>query len=91
MAAKKLIEEECCDLVMALGMPGAAEMDKICTHEASSGLIMAQLMTNTHIIELFVHEDEAHDERTLEYLTEHRTVEHARNVLDLLFGREGLT
>ena len=41
VAAKKLIEEEDCDIVMALGMPGAAEKDKMCAHEASSGLIMA--------------------------------------------------
>jgi riboflavin synthase len=33
VAAKKLIAEEDCDMVMALGMPGAAEMDKICAHE----------------------------------------------------------
>ncbi len=91
VAAKKLIEEEDCDIVMALGMPGAAEMDKMCAHEASSGLIMAQLMTNTHIIEVFVHEDEAPDERTLARLAEQRTVEHARNVLDLLFRPERLT
>jgi riboflavin synthase len=91
MASRKLIEEEYCDLVMALGMPRAAEINKICTHEASSGLIMAQLMTITHIIELFVHEDEAPDERILAYLALDRTVEHSRNVLDLLFRRERLT
>ncbi len=33
--------------------------DKMCAHEASTGLIRAQLMTNHHIIEVFVHEDEA--------------------------------
>jgi riboflavin synthase len=33
VAAKKLIEEEDCEMVMALGMPGAAEMDKMCAHE----------------------------------------------------------
>jgi riboflavin synthase len=91
VAAKKLIEERGCDMVMALGMPGAAEMDKVCAHEASSGLIMAQLMTNKHIIEVFVHEDEAPDERALAWLAEQRTVEHARNVLDLLYRPERLT
>jgi riboflavin synthase len=33
VAAKKLIEEEDCEMVMALGMPEAAEQDKICAHE----------------------------------------------------------
>ncbi len=48
VACKKLIEEEGCEIVMALGMPGAVDKDKMCAHEASQGLIRAQLMTNTH-------------------------------------------
>lgn len=90
VAAKKLIEEENCDIVMALGMPGAAEKDKMCAHEASLGLIAAQLMTNKHVIEVFVHEDEAADETTLAWLAEQRTAEHAKNVLDLLYRPERL-
>ena len=73
VAAKKLIEEEGCDIVMALGMPGAKEKDKMCAHEASQGLIMAQLMTNIHIIEVFVHEDEGKDEKELAFLMDRRT------------------
>jgi len=91
VAAKKLIEERGCDIVMALGMPGAAEKDKMCAHEASSGLISAQLMTNTHIIEVFVHEDEAPDEKTLGWLAEMRTVEHAQNVIRLLYYPDKMT
>ncbi|TFG90663.1 MAG: riboflavin synthase [Candidatus Atribacteria bacterium] len=91
VAAKKLIEEEGCDIVIALGMPGAQEKDKVCAHEASSGLIQAQLMTNTHIIEVFVHEDEAKDERELAFLMENRSREHALNVVKLLFKPEQLT
>lgn len=91
VAAKKLLEEEKCDIVMALGMPGGAEKDKVCAHEASSGLIMAQLMTNKHIIEVFVHEDEAADEKTLARLAEQRATEHAQNVVRLLFYPEQLT
>ncbi len=91
VAAKKLLEEKGCDIVMALGMPGAAEKDKVCAHEASSGLISAQLMTNKHIIEVFVHEDEASDERTLAWLAERRTAEHALNVVRLLYHPEKLT
>ncbi len=91
VAAKKLLEEEGCEIVMALGMPGAAEKDKMCAHEASSGLIMAQLMTNKHIIEVFVHEDEAPDERTLAWLAERRAAEHAQNAIRLLYYPEKLT
>ncbi len=90
VAAKKLIEERGCDIVMALGMPGAAPIDKTCAHEASLGLIQAQLMTNTHIIEVFVHEDEAEDERNLVTLADRRTREHAQNVIKLLLKPRAL-
>ncbi len=83
--AKKLIEEDKCDIVMALGMPGRQEIDKICAHEASTGLIQAQLMANTHIIEVFVHEDEAETDKELAVLAERRSREHAVNVVKLLF------
>lgn len=53
VASKKLIEEEDCEIVMALGMPGPMEKDKMCAHEASTGLIRAQLITNKHILENF--------------------------------------
>jgi riboflavin synthase len=91
VAAKRLLEEEKCDIVMALGMPGAADKDRMCAHEASSGLIMAQLMTNKHILEVFVHEDEAADESTLAWLAERRTAEHALNAVRLLYYPERLT
>lgn len=91
VACKKLIEEQNCDIVMALGMPGPKQKDKMCAHEASTGLIRAQLMTNTHIIEVFVHEDEADDDKTLAFLADSRAREHAVNVYDLLFRPESLT
>jgi riboflavin synthase len=84
VACKKLIEEGRCDIVIALGMPGGAEKDRLCAHEASQGLINAQLMTNTHIIEVFVHEDEAKDDRQLAWLAEQRTREHAVNAIRLI-------
>ncbi|MCK9298253.1 riboflavin synthase [Methanoculleus sp. YWC-01] len=83
VACKKLIEERGCDLVMALGMPGGAEKDKVCAHEASQGLILCQLMTNKHIIEVFVHEDEARNAKELAWLMEQRTREHAVNAVRL--------
>jgi riboflavin synthase len=84
VACKKLIEERKCSIVMALGMPGGKEKDRLCAHEASQGLILCQLMTNTHIIEVFVHEDEAADDRGLAWLAEQRTREHAVNAISLI-------
>ena len=91
VACKKLIEERNCDIVMALGMPGPMEKDKVCAHEASTGLIRAQLMTNKHIIEVFVHADEAKNDAELASLADSRAREHALNVYDLLFRPERLT
>jgi riboflavin synthase len=90
VACKRLIENQRCSIVMALGMPGAKEKDRMCAHEASMGLISCQLLTNTHIIEVFVHEDEADDDSGLAWLAEQRTREHAQNVLALAFSPEKL-
>jgi riboflavin synthase len=85
VASKKLIEEKGCDIVMALGMPGAADIDKQCAHEASTGIIAAQLLTSTHIIEVFVYEDEIEGEKELAWLADRRAREHAQNVIKMLF------
>ena len=85
VASKKLIEEEDCEIVMALGMPGPMEKDKMCAHEASTGLIRAQLMTNTHILEVFVHEDEEEDPKELKKLADNRAREHAQNLIKMMF------
>ncbi|MDG6221150.1 MAG: riboflavin synthase, partial [Candidatus Thermoplasmatota archaeon] len=90
VACKILIEKEGCDLVMALGMPGAEEIDKQCAHEASTGLIQAQLMTSTPILEVFVHMDEAKNDKELAWLADMRTREHARNAYLMLFHPEKL-
>lgn len=85
VASKKLIEERGCDIVMALGMPGPKAIDKQCAHEASLGIIAAQLLTSKHIIEVFVYEDEVAVEKELAWLADRRTREHAQNVIKLLF------
>jgi riboflavin synthase len=90
VACKKLIEERRCDIVMALGMPGGQEKDRVCAHEASTGIILTQLMTNTHIIEVFVHEDEADDPRELAWLAEQRTREHAALAVKLVLHPKAL-
>lgn len=93
VACKKLIEEEGCEMVMALGMPGPKPVDKTCTHEASTGLIQVQLMTNVHIIEVFVHMDEVEegDEEGLFRLTDDRTRQHAQMVYRMLFRPKDMT
>ncbi|MFQ6128357.1 MAG: riboflavin synthase [Thermoplasmata archaeon] len=90
VASKILLEEQNCDIVMALGMPGRQPIDKQCAHEASIGLIRTQLLANRHIIEVFVHEDESKDEKELAWLADRRTREHAENVFNLLFRPENL-
>ena len=85
VACKKCIEEQGCNIVIALGMPGSKPIDKQCAHEASMGLIHVQLLTNTHIIEVFVHEDEAETDKELGWLADKRTREHAVNCVDLVF------
>src|ERR1700735_5249091 len=42
VAAKKMIEEDGCRIVVALGMPGREQVDKVCAHEASTGIMTAQ-------------------------------------------------
>jgi riboflavin synthase len=90
VACKKLFEEQNCDMVMALGMPGPELIDKQCAHEASNALLQTQLTCNKHILEVFVHEDEAKDEKELAWLANRRAREHALNALDLLFKPEKL-
>lgn len=90
VAAKKAVEEEGCEMVLALGMPGPEEKDKVCAHEASTGLIKAQLMTNTHILEVFVHEDEETNPKDLKVLADNRAREHAKNLIKMLFKPEKL-
>ena len=87
---KILIEEEDCDLVVACGMVGAEPIDKQCAHEASLAIQWAMLATNKHILEVFVHEDEAKDEKELAWLMERRTREHAQNAHSMLLEPEKL-
>ena len=91
VAAKYLIEQEACAIVVACGMAGAAAIDDVCAHEASSGLMLAQLLTSTPILEVFVHASEApSDEARLHAIAEARCREHARNAWDMVFAPESL-
>jgi len=91
VAAKNLIEKDGCSIVVALGMPGSAPIDKQCAHEAATGIMQAQLLTSTPILEVFVHEDEADDPKVLATVFENRSRDHARNAYWMLFDPEQLS
>ena len=90
VAAKILIEKDKCAIVVALGMPGSATIDKQCAHEASLGIMQAQLITSTPILEVFVHEDESDDPEVLAKVFENRSRSHARNAYWMLFDPDQL-
>lgn len=91
VACKKLLEEMDCDICVALGMAGGAKIDEMCAHEAATGLIQAQLMTNKHIIVVFVHTNEVKDEKELYQICKRRSYDHTINALKLLDGPIALT
>ncbi len=85
-----------CDIALALGMVGNAPIDTQCAHEASIGIQMAKLNANKHIIEVFVHmneaarEDGSIDEQDLFSLTDDRTRKHVHNAVWLVTSPEKL-
>ena len=81
--AKRLIERRACAIVLACGMVGPEEIDKLCGHEASLGIMQARLLTTTHILEAFVHMDEVRSDAALIRLCENRVSEHADNMVFL--------
>ena len=91
VASKKLIEEDKCDIVIALGMAGKMPIDKLCAHEASLGLQQVQLITNKHILEVFVHMDESKKDKEIYEIAKNRAQKHALNALALLKGKTELT
>jgi riboflavin synthase len=87
---KRLVEQEDCAILVALGMPGRAEIDQVCAHEASQGIMAARLMTSRHILEVFVHENEEDNPERLVEVCEDRARKHARNAFWLLYEPEQL-
>ena len=90
VACKRLIEDDGCRIVVALGMPGRAPVDQVCAHEASQGIMLAQLLTNTHVLEVFVHENEEEDPERLARVCANRARKHARNAYWMLYEPEQL-
>ena len=89
VAAQRMVEEGCA-IVVACGMVGPEPIDKQCGHEASLAIAQAQLMTSTHILEVFVHMDEAKDDAQLIQVTQNRVGEHAVNAFWILEKPEEL-
>jgi len=90
VAVRRLFQEGI-DLCMVVGMPGKAEYDKVCAHEASTGLILAGVLEAKPVIECFVFEGEAEDGKELEILARRRAEEHAENAYAMLFRPQDLS
>jgi riboflavin synthase len=90
VAAKQMIEQGGCSIIIACGMVGPEPIDKQCGHEASLAIAQAQLMTSTHILEVFVHMDEARDDAELIRVAQNRAAEHAVNAYWILEKPEEL-
>ena len=91
VACRRLFLEEHVDLCLALGMPGRAEYDRTCAHEASLGLLFTGVLEAKPIVECFVFEGEADDARELEELARRRAEEHALNAYAMLFRPQDLS
>lgn len=90
VACKRMLDAGC-DIAIACGMPGPEPVDKQTAHVASTGLQFAMVASGKHIVEVFVHLDEAKDARELAAVVENRCAEHALNALALLRGPTALT
>ena len=91
VACRQLFQQDGVDLCLALGMPGRAEYDRTCAHEASLGLILTSVLESKPIVECFVFEGEAGSDAELEELGRRRAEEHALNAYAMLFHPASLT
>jgi len=71
-------------------MPGRADLDRQSAQEASLGLMAAQLLTSTSILQVFVHETESEDPQELRNIAQHRSARHAVNAYWMLYEPERL-
>jgi len=87
---KRLLDSGC-DSCMAIGMVGGAPVDQVCAHEASMGIQQVKLLTNKHVIEVFVHENEAWSGKEFYEICENRVRKHAHNAVLLVTDPQKLT
>lgn len=90
VACKRLIEDQRCELALALAWVGKEPIDAQCAHEANLGLQWAQLLTNKHILGVFFHESETRNAREQRRFALERAREHALNALWMLHAPEEL-
>lgn len=86
---KKLLDSGS-DIALALGMAGSAPIDVQCAHEASLAIMQAKLMTNKHILEVFVFENEAWSKRELAEIFDNRIRSHCKNAVSLVSSPKDL-
>ncbi len=92
VAARKLLIDMKCDGVITLGWVGPGIVDKYSYLAMSIGLIMLQVLTGKHVIDVTVHEDESNDPNELYEIAIDRARKHALNLAKLLkYGGEALT
>jgi riboflavin synthase len=87
---RRSIERDACTIVLACGMAGGAELDRWSALVASQGIMLAQVLTGVHILEVFVYSRENPDPAGLAELTRRRVASHAVNAYWMLYCPEKL-
>ncbi len=96
-ACVRLFEKDKCAIAIALGMVGGEAIDEACAMVADIGLQYAQVHAGKHIVGVMVYSNEAKrkdgsiDDAKLAQIMRHRTIEHAKNALDLVLQPENLS
>jgi riboflavin synthase len=85
------LEDKKCDIVLALGMPGKEAIDSQCAHEASQGIIFAQLLAKKPALGVFVFENEAKTNEELKKIIISRVKKHAINAVWMISKPEELS
>ncbi len=92
LAARNLIMNDGCEAVITLGWVGRELVDKYSYIASSIGIILVQILTGKHVIDVTVHEDEADEPSRLYEIAVDRARKHALNLVRLIkYGREALS
>ncbi|MBN2126999.1 MAG: riboflavin synthase [Candidatus Diapherotrites archaeon] len=86
-----LLEDKNCDIVLALGMPGKEAIDSQCAHEASLGIIYAQVLAKKPALGIFVFENEAKNDEGLKQIVFNRVKKHSINAVWMIKNPEELS
>lgn len=79
-----------CDIVVACGMVGPAALDEQSALVASQGIMLAQVLTEVPILEVFVHMSKDPDPHRFADLCRDRVEGHAVNACWLLYAHDEL-